>query len=66
MAEDEQDDFQTGDSGERPAAPEGRQWGRTFAGNFGSPAAGKGAGSGRLRTDVRRAIIGLIAQLSPA
>ena len=63
MAEDEQSDFQTGDSGERPAAPEGRQWGRTFAGNFGSPAAGKGAGSGRLRTGVRRAIIGLIVQL---
>ena len=30
---------------------------------FGSPAAGKGAGSGRLRTGVRRAIIGLIAHL---
>ena len=31
--------------------------------NFGPPAAGKGAASGRLRTGVRRAIISLIAQL---
>ena len=64
MAEDEQSDFQTGDSGQRPAAPEGRQWRGTCGENFGSPAAGKGAWIGRLRTNVRRAIMGLIAQLS--